>query len=237
MIKDYAIGIIGGMGSFATVDFFRRLVEAFPAEKEWERPRIIVDNFCTMPSRVRAILYNEKREELVKDLCNSAKNLYRGGVNRIVLACNTSHVFLPDVEKCVPECKGKFLHIIKTLAEDMQNQGVKETYLLASEGTIQTGIYNEFLSNCGINLSVPTEEHYALLRNWIEAVKQNVYTENVLQSFKDFIDECKSSSLILGCTELPILYRKAIESGWQPKIKIFDPLESVIVVLKKEYYD
>ena len=55
------IGILGGMGSYATVDLFRRLVDAFPAEKEWDRPRIIIDNNCTMPSRVRAILYNEKR--------------------------------------------------------------------------------------------------------------------------------------------------------------------------------
>lgn len=59
-MEDYVIGIIGGMGSYATIDFFRRLVDAFPAEKEWERPRIIVDNYCTMPSRVRAILYNER---------------------------------------------------------------------------------------------------------------------------------------------------------------------------------
>lgn len=236
-MKDYTIGIIGGMGSYATVDFFRRLVEAFPSEKEWERPRIIVDNFCTMPSRVRAILYNENREELVNDLCNSAMNLYRGGCSRIILACNTSHVFLPDVEKCVPECEDKFLHIIKTLAEDMQNQSIKEAYLLASEGTIQTNIYNDFLSKCDIALKVPTEEHYALLRTWIEAVKQNAYTKKILQSFESVIDECESSSLILGCTELPILYRKACETGWKPKIKIFDPLESVIKVLKKEYYE
>ena len=44
-MEDYVIGIIGGMGSYATIDFFRRLVDAFPAEKEWERPRIIVDNY------------------------------------------------------------------------------------------------------------------------------------------------------------------------------------------------
>lgn len=78
-MNDYTLGIIGGMGSFATVDFFRRIVEAFPAEKEWERPHIIVDNFCTMPSRVRAILYNERREELVNDLSESTINMLRGG--------------------------------------------------------------------------------------------------------------------------------------------------------------
>lgn len=235
-MKDYTIGIIGGMGSFATVDFFRRLVEAFPAEKEWERPHIIVDNFCTMPSRVRAILYNERREELVNDLSKSTINMLRGGVQRIVLACNTSHVFLPEIEKTVPECRGKFLHIIEILAKDMKAQNVKESYLLASEGTIQIGIYADYMTKFGINLISPTEGHYSLLRGWIESVKQNLYTTAGLQSFTDFIDRCENESLILGCTELPILYQKALQSGWKPKIKIFDPLESVIKVLKEEYY-
>lgn len=79
MKKEYVIGVIGGMGSYATLDFFRRLLEAFPAKKEWERPRIILDNYCTMPSRVRAILYGERKDELIADLSKSAMNMCRGG--------------------------------------------------------------------------------------------------------------------------------------------------------------
>lgn len=43
------IGIVGGMGSYATLDFFRRILDASPAEKEWDRPRAVIDNHCTMP--------------------------------------------------------------------------------------------------------------------------------------------------------------------------------------------
>lgn len=56
------IGILGGMGSYATVEIFRRVIDAFPAEKEWDRPRILIDNNCIMPSRVRAILYEEREK-------------------------------------------------------------------------------------------------------------------------------------------------------------------------------
>ena len=62
--KDFVIGILGGMGTYATIYLFQEYVELFPAEKEWERPRIIIDNNCTMPSRVRAVLYNEKETSL-----------------------------------------------------------------------------------------------------------------------------------------------------------------------------
>lgn len=114
-MEDYVIGIIGGMGSYATIDFFRRLVDAFPAEKEWERPRIIVDNYCTMPSRVRAILYNERTDELIQDLSSSVRAMINLGAKRIILACNTSHVFLNDVIERVPESEEKILNIIDGL--------------------------------------------------------------------------------------------------------------------------
>ena len=65
MQSEYTIGILGGMGSYATLHFFSRILDAFPAEKEWERPRVIIDNRCTMPSRVRAYLYGERKQELV----------------------------------------------------------------------------------------------------------------------------------------------------------------------------
>ena len=114
-----AVGIVGGMGSYATVDFFRRIINAFPAQKEWERPRIIVDNFCTMPSRVRAILYNERRDELIEDLCSSVRNLLNAGAERIIFACNTSHVFIPEVILRVPECRDKIINLIEACAREI----------------------------------------------------------------------------------------------------------------------
>ena len=116
-----AVGIVGGMGSYATVDFFRRIVDAFPATKEWDRPRILIDNYCTMPSRVRAILYNERKDELIADLSSSVRNLLRAGAERIIFACNTSHVFIPEIVRNVPECSGKIIHIIESCANEMRN--------------------------------------------------------------------------------------------------------------------
>jgi choline kinase len=76
---EVVVGIVGGMGSYATVGFFKRLVDAFPAHYEWERPRVLIDNRCTMPSRVRAALYGERRDELVRQLAESVRNLVSGG--------------------------------------------------------------------------------------------------------------------------------------------------------------
>ena len=79
------IGIVGGMGSYATLDFFRRILDAFPAEKEWDRPRIVIDNRCTMPSRVRAILYQEEKETIVKEMEDAVRGLLSCGADHLVL--------------------------------------------------------------------------------------------------------------------------------------------------------
>ncbi len=81
------IGILGGMGSYATCAIFQRLLDAFPAEKEWDRPRILIDNNCAMPSRVRAILYGEHEERLVREMSKSVEHLAAAGADRILLGC------------------------------------------------------------------------------------------------------------------------------------------------------
>ena len=105
--EELVIGVVGGMGSYATVDFFRRLVDAFPAEKDWERPRIVIDNYTTIPSRVRAVLYHEREEELMDCLYSSIRNLIDIGANKIIVSCNTAHIFLPRVLERLPEGKDR----------------------------------------------------------------------------------------------------------------------------------
>lgn len=82
MRKDFVIGVLGGMGTYATIHLFEEYAAAFPAEKESDRPRIIIDNRCTMPSRVRAFLYGEKAEELAEEMAESVSYLlkFAGGV-------------------------------------------------------------------------------------------------------------------------------------------------------------
>ena len=99
--EPYTIGVLGGMGTYAAIHLFRQYAEVFPAEKEWERPRIIIDNRCTMPSRVRAALYGEDRDRLIGEMSDSIGNLCRSGCSRILLACNTAHLFLEDIYQLV----------------------------------------------------------------------------------------------------------------------------------------
>lgn len=229
-IDGITIGVLGGMGTYATIAFFKRLADSFPAEKEWERPRIIIDNRCTMPSRVRAILYKERREELVYSLAESTKMFLDNNVDYVIYACNTSHAFIEDVEERIPESKGKILNIIEAVADEIKANKVKKIKLYASEGTIDSKIYDKFFDEKRIKIVVPDEEELKTIRTWIEAVK----TENITKKIKDsFIEKINNEKdpVVLGCTELPILYEACKK---EVKIATFDPLESVIKVIKEK---
>ena len=229
---EQTIGIIGGMGSYATLDFFHRILNSFPAEKDWDRPRIIIDNRCTMPSRVRAILYNEAVDEVSHDLAESTRNLIRRGADILVLACNTSHVFLPRILEAVPEAEGRFVNIIESLADSLLASGERVFRLMASEGTLDSKVYQRYLEPHGIEIEPPGEDDYRVFRSLIEDVKQDRVDDDTVTRFINAVHAGGNENVIIGCTEFPPIYRKAAETLASEGYRVFDPLDTTITKIK-----
>lgn len=225
------IGVLGGMGTYATIHFFQQYAEVFKAEKEWDRPRIVIDNRCTMPSRVRAFLYNERTSQLVSEMADSMRKLRETGCTKIILDCNTSHLFLDQIYDIAPELKDSVVNIIDSCVDRVVENGVSEVFLLGSEGTIDSGIYQRTLLKHGVKCLCPNQNDYLMLRECIEAVKQNRDSENIRESFIELIN--RNDACILGCTELPILF-----SRYKNDVKckhVFDPPMISLQLLKEEY--
>lgn len=226
------IGVLGGMGTYATIYAFKQYAEVFKAVKEWDRPRIIIDNRCTMPSRARAFLYNENVELLVSEMTESIDNLMKAGCSKNILAGNTSHLFLPYVYDRIPEAKEYIVDIINACADKVAGDNIKTVYLLASEGTIDSGIYYKALESRSITCKVPSQNEYKDLRACIEAVKQDVYSYQIETIFLNLINR-EDCGCILGCTELPILYDK-----YKSKINcknIYDPVKHTLERISDDY--
>lgn len=226
------IGILGGMGTYATINCFKQYAEVFPAEKEFERPRIIIDNRCTMPSRVRAMLYGEAVDKLVEEMTDSIQSLIcSGGENiKVILACNTSHLFLSRVFERLPEAKEHVVSMIDACVERICADGVRSIYLLGTEATISFRIYQQALEKHGVFCEAPAENEYEKIRACIEAVKQNKYSKDVESIFLELMQ--RRDTYILGCTELPVLYEMYKD---QIDAKIYDPCLITLEKIKKEY--
>lgn len=232
MSKD-VIGIVGGFGSYATLDFFERLLDSIPAEKEWERPRILIDNYCTLPSRVRGILYHENEDEIIEGLTNTIKNFIEIGATKIIVTCNTAHYYLNAVYENIPESKDIVINIIEELAIQLRKDNVNEVSLIATEGTILSNIYGDTFKKYDIKINAPTEEDFFKMRDLIEVVKQKKeVTQNVKNDFISLLKEQKNDSVILGCTEFPVLYKYIKKDIEKENLTIYDPLEAAILKIK-----
>jgi len=220
-------GVLGGMGSYSTLHFFGEILDAFEVEKEWERPRIVVDNNCVLPSRVLAILRGELRAELVSGMADSIRTLLTGyDPDAIVIPCHTAHVFLPEVRAVLAVADDRVLDMIGVTADHCRDTGATEVFLMATEGTIASKVFDGYCGERGVAVRYPDEAQQTQLRDFIEQVKQKKPTNP--EAWSRFVESLGSDRVILGCTELSVLAagRRAI-----PGVELIDPIALLVARL------
>ena len=158
--------------------------------------------------------------------------MIQGGATDVILACNTSHCFLEDIYEICPQYQTRIINIIELCAKKLNENGVKEVYLIATEGTIETNIYGQYLFQYGIRTVLPSQSELVKIREFIEAVKQNTVTEQVKKEFYDYLEGIPCPSVILGCTEIPVIYGKL---DLKPHKTVYDPLQFTLEELKKKF--
>lgn len=230
-----SIGIIGGFGAYATLGFYRSILEAFASESERNYPHIYMDNDFTMPSRTKAILEGGgvEYDEIVCMIAASMKKLEALGADHIVMVCGTAHAFLPEVYQIVPEAKEKVVNIIEVLKEGMMSESAPRPLIIAAEGTLKRSVYPEYLKP--LECVNPEEQYYGEIRYFIESVKRNCADEETFQRFIAFLQEFGCRNVVLGCTEFPILVDAIRESRYSEEIagyRFWDPLALTIQKLK-----
>ncbi|MCR4692073.1 MAG: amino acid racemase [Lachnospiraceae bacterium] len=225
------IGLIGGFGGYATLDFYRRILETFRGDTEREFPHIIIDNDFTMPSRTRCLLTGEGYKEIVNGIKKSMSLLIKGGASYIVLVCGTAHFFLEDVYKDIPEAKKRVLDIIDITGEYYSVEQDSPLFVMAAEGTLKQELYVKKLGRQGIKCVQPGADDYPEIRYLLECVKQNSITDETCERFIKLIDKYCAQNVLLGCTELPVIVNSHQMNGWSKSGKdlerysFYDPLE------------
>lgn len=224
------------MGSYSTLHFFGEILDAFDVEKEWERPRVIVDNNCVLPSRVRAILYGELRAELASGMADSIRTLLDGyDPDAIVIPCHTAHVFLPEVRELLGGADDRVLDLIATTADHCRDTGATEVFLMATEGTIAAHVYDDYCGERGVAVRNADGGQQTRLREFIEQVKHRKPTDPEVWSH--FIAGLGAERVILGCTELSVL---AAGQRAVPGVDLIDPIQLVVArlhALAQDRYD
>jgi aspartate racemase len=224
------LGIIGGMGPYATIDLFKRIVDLTGAEKEWDNIHIIIDNNPHIPSRGR--YFECCGESPLNELINSAKRLEQAGADFLIIGCNQAHYFYHDVQKAVSI---PILNMIQLTVEHIKNKipNISRVGVVGAKSTCQIN-YKKELEESSLTPIIPEDiQDYKDLRTVIDGVKAGKGDKFLLLSIISKLIDKGAEAIILGCTEFPILLKSEDLST-----PIFDPnditTKKVVGVAKEE---
>ena len=201
-----ALGIIGGMGPMASAYFQELLVRFTDAATDQQHIPSILLNLPQIPDRTAFIL-GESSDDPAPALLAAAQTLEGLGVSCIAVTCVTSHCFYGRV---APQLSIPWIHAVRETARFLKEKGVGKAGILATTGTIKTGLFQRELEKAGIGWEVPSPERQAdvmaVIYEDIKAGREpdmERFTRAESSLRKKGCDAC-----ILGCTELSLIKRE-----------------------------
>ena len=196
------LGIIGGMGAKASADFYNTIIDHTNAPMDQDHIEILLYSKSSVPDRTTAIESGET-QQVVQALQEAYDKLSGAGADYVAMTCNTAHYFINSLRLTE---ETKLIHIIDETVNYLKDNQIAKIGLLATDGTLQSRIYEDQLLKNGIEVIHSSSENQKLLMNLIygqiKAGKKP--DENMFQSIASELIDKKAEAIILGCTELSV---------------------------------
>jgi len=201
------VGILGGMGPAATADLYTKIIAATPATCDQDHLHVVIWADPTVPDRSRALLQGSA--DPTPWLLRGATQLVAMGAAFIAVPCNTAHAFFPAIER---EITVPLMHMMDETATavELAHSSIERVGLLATTGTIASGLYQEWFAKHHIEVIVPNDDlqERAVMGaiHRVKAGKIGRDTTDILSEAAVFLVEHGAEALIAGCTELPLVF-------------------------------
>lgn len=227
-------GILGGLGPMAHVQFEQRLIQcnvSRGAKGDQDHPVWLLVNGTTIPNRTESL--QGTGPDCVPDLVRYGQMLERAGASFLVVTCNTAHGFYDQVQA---QLNIPWIHLMACTSRYIHQTypTVQRIGVLATDGTVQCGLYSRSLSQVGL-----TPMGFELSSPWQDLVMQSIYHPDwgikttgtqvstqaltVLEQATDWLKTQGAEVVIAGCTELSVAFAQmsSLSLPW------VDPLEVV----------
>lgn len=207
MAKPFLLGVLGGMGPLATLDFQHQLLEATPADRDQHHLPSVVWNVPQIADRQKALA--GVGPSPLPQLLEGIEKLNQAGASHIVIPCNTAHHWYPQLSAA---SDSPILHIVDATVDALLNipKRPQRVGIIATKGTLDAGWYQQRLAAQGIDAITPNEDELA---EWFVpgcyAVKRGKLEEGgKLLSLQALALMARGAQqLVLACTEVPVALR------------------------------
>ena len=215
------LGIIGGMGPEATVDFYHRIVKHTVANCDQEHIDMVILNHASIIDRTYAIK-NGLEQELLDSLKQDIQILEHTHVSNIAIPCNTCHTVLDQIQRLTSiPIINMVEETVKYIAEHKNNY--KKIGLMATDGTILSGMYQKWFNTYGLSLHAPQKDIQSQIMDMIyqDIKARGIYNNEKFKKILTYFLQSGCDHVILGCTEL---------SGFKQCFKAYsiDPMDYLV---------
>lgn len=205
-MKNKVIYVLGGMGPEASMYMYKKLINFsirnFGVKNNDDFPEIIIHSI-PVPDFISNLQNKRKALEMLKERVRKTTDL---NLSSLSIACNTAHLLLEELQK---ESKTPFVSMIEEVVSAVKKDGIKKIGILATPSTIRCGLYEEKLRKERIEVCVPDKRQLQVLekiiRNVLKGELIKEYSE-VVKQIADVLLKRGAEGIILGCTELPLIF-------------------------------
>jgi len=209
-----SIGLIGGLGPEATIDYYRSLIATHRARHPGADPPSIIINSVNMQHALRCT--EEKRfQDLAEFLVLELEKLVAAGADFALITANTPHIVFDEVE---PRSPIPLLSIVEAVADRAHQSGFKRIGLLGTRFTMQASFYPEVFARKQMRIHVPDESDQAYIHEkYFGELVNGVFPDETRKALTGIIARMKErngiEAVILGGTELPLILRGGEAAG------------------------
>lgn len=204
----FKVGVVGGVGPAATVDFMQKIVRNTPANRDQDHIRLLIEQNPQIPDRTENLIGDGPDPTI--SLYATCKKLESGDADLIAIPCNTAHAF---VERIQPYLGIPIVNMLTVTVRHLRETFplLRSVGVLATSGTIASGVYERALESEGLQQVVPRADLQERVMEAIygkQGVKAGFTTGQCLDDISAAIDSLIAEGvevIILGCTELPLL--------------------------------
>jgi aspartate racemase len=204
------LGIVGGIGPEATVDYYRSLIQMWREQtKDGSAPSVVL-NSIDLKKMLDLIAANEL-SEVTAYLSGEMERLARAGADVGLLAANTPHIVFGELQRrsSIP-----LISIVDATREAAEELGLRRLGLFGIRLTMQGRFYPDVFSKAGITLVVPEENEQAYIHDkYMNELVKGVFLPETRERLLAIVDRLAkqehAQGVILAGTELPLILREA----------------------------
>lgn len=199
------LGVIGGLGPVATAYFMELVTVMTDAKVDQEHLPMLVYSAPSIPDRTRHILDNTQPSPL-PEMLRIGNFLAQQGVQRIAIPCVTAHYFIRELEAGIPV---PLLNGVRETVMHLKEQGITRVGIMATDGTVRSGIFRRELESCGMEAVEPSAQRQADVMHLIfDNIKASAPADmEKFHAVRQELQQNGAQAIILGCTELSLIKR------------------------------